>query len=590
MRALERILQRWFGPDVPLARRVGASAFLVGVAAMLASGGLSLLFSLSAIPRAEEQANRQALQLFATQVEARIEAHEQTIRSIAGSTLVWTAISDSYGREAYLRPFLDDQEKVLGDHQLQLLDYRGRRMYGDELPQDTRQEVQQLARQVMTQGRAMGTLAGPGRRQLLSGYPVLYPYTKEPIGVLVSLSDFPHVLEPLATLVDATHSLKLLANGATVSDNAPGKPQYQIVHQKLAMPQGLASVELELEYASTERAWVMGLLAQIVLHGLLGTLIAFGLWLIASRAAQRLTARLTRLADACDAVAPGQHAAIPQDAAGDEVGRLARTLRHAIEAQQRLNDELEHRVAARTAELKLAKEEAERLSQVKSQFLAIMSHELRTPLNGVLGMAHVGKRKASGQPRIEQAFDTVLRSGHLLLGIINDILDFSMIDSGTMQLESTTVDLTRITQEVADQLREQIEAKGLQFTVTLAPDRPGAIRSDPLRLRQIMLKLLSNAVKFTAAGQVRLEVEVQDQQLVLRVADTGIGMSPDELGRIFNAFEQADGSSRRSYGGAGLGLAITKRLVDRMKGEIRVQSSPGVGSEFEVRLPIELSD
>jgi signal transduction histidine kinase len=590
MRAPGHILQRWFGPDVPLARRIGASAFLVGVAAMLASGGLSLLFSLSAIPRAEEQANRQALQLFATQFEARVEAHEQAIRSIAGSTLVWTAISDSYGREAYLRPFLDDQQKVLGGHHLQLLDYRGRRMYGDELPQDTQQAVQQLARQVMAQGLVMGTLAGPDRRQLLSGYPVLYPYTKEPIGVLVSLGDFPHVFEPLAALVDGTHSLDLLANGATVSDSAPGKPQYQIVRQKLAMPEGMANVELELEYASTGRAWVMGLLAQILLHGLLGMLIAFGLWLIASRAANRLTARLTRLADACDAVAPGQHAAIPQDAAGDEVGRLARTLRHAIESQERLNDELEHRVAARTAELKLAKEEAERLAQVKSQFLAIMSHELRTPLNGVLGMAHVGMRKASGQPRIEQAFDTILKSGRQLLGIINDILDFSKIDSGAMQLELTAVDLPHITQEVAEQLRERIEAKGLHFTVTLAPDPPGAIRSDPQRLRQILLNLLSNAVKFTAAGEVRLAVEVRDRQLLLRVTDTGIGMSPEELGRIFNAFEQADGSIRRSHGGAGLGLAITKRLVDRMKGEIRVQSSPGVGSEFEVRLPIELAD
>ncbi len=587
MRARQRILQHWFGPDVPLARRIGASAFLVGVAAMLASGGLSLLFSLSAIPRAEEQANRQALQLFATQVEARIEAHERAIRSIARSTLVWTAISDSYGREAYLRPFLDDQEKVLGGHELQLLDYRGRRMYGDELAQDTQQEVQQLAREVLAQGRVMGALAGPGRRQLLSGYPVLYPYTKEPIGVLVSLADFTHVFEPLSTLVEGTHSLKLLANGATVSDSAPGQPQYQIVRQKLAMPEGMADVALEAEYAATGRAWVMGLFAQILLHGLLGMLIAYGLWLVASRAADRLTMRLTRLADACDAVAPGQHAAIPQDAAGDEVGRLARTLRQAIEAQERFNDELEHRVAARTAELKLAKEEAERLAQVKSQFLAIMSHELRTPLNGVLGMAHVGKRRANGQLRVEQAFDTILKSGHLLLGIINDILDFSKMDSGTMHLEVTTVDLPRLTQEVTEELREQFEAKGLAFTVTLAPDAPGAIRSDPLRIKQILLKLLSNALKFTAAGQVRLAVEVQDAQFVMRVTDTGIGMTPDELGRIFNAFEQADGTIRRSYGGAGLGLAITKRLVDRLRGEIRVQSSPGVGSEFEVRLPIE---
>jgi signal transduction histidine kinase len=700
MRLARNWMLRWFGPDVPLARRIGASAFLVGVVAMLLSGGMSLLFTLTAIPRTEQATHRQALQLFVTQVEARIEAHESAIRTIAQSALVWTAISDSYGREAYLRPFLDDQEKILIGHHLQLLDYRARNLYGKLAEAGLQDEIDQLAKLIIASSQVKGKLVAANRQTyLLTGYPVMYPYTNEPIGVLISLGDLGHLFQPFLAKLESIHSLKLLSGNQVILDSAPDITRYQPVRQRLDFPPDLASVDLALEFAATERGWIKGLVFQLVVYAVLGLLISFGIWLIAHRAAKRLTLRLTQLADACDTMTPGHADRLPQDASRDEVGRLARTLHQAFDAQDKLNAELEERIAARTAELAAvfnalpdlyfrvardgtildyragqsndlyvspevflnrrmqeilppdvstlsskaisevfaglsmvtieyelslpsgsqtfearhlplgndqvviivrnfterratenalmqAKEEAERLARVKSEFLANMSHEIRTPMNGVLGMAHVGKRRAAGNPTIEDAFDKILNSGNLLLGIINDILDFSKLDAGMMKIENTKVDLSRITQEIVELLQERAHVKGLDLVVKLAPDLPMHCRSDPLRLKQIMLNLLSNAIKFTEAGSAELSVAREQDSLLLKVSDTGIGMTDEQLARIFNAFEQADGSTTRSYGGTGLGLAITRRLVDLMGGTIDVTSKPGVGSVFEVRLPI----
>lgn len=699
----DRWLQRWLGTDVPLARRIGTSAFLVGVFAMLVSGGMSLWFSATALPRAELMAHRQAVQLLAAQAEAKIESHENAIRAIADSALVWTAISDSYGREAYLRPFLDDQERLLVGHRLQLLDYRARNLYGKRAEGGMQEAIEKFAAQVIALGQAQAKIVSADAQAiLLTGYPVIYPYTQEPIGAMISLGDLAHVYRPLVENLGSLYRVRLLGKGDTLLDNKTDQNAYQPVRHVLQLPENLMDNELALEYGSTQAEWVQGVVYQVLAHGLLGLLIASGIWFLARRTATQLTQRLTRLADACDADDPVHAAQLPQDTARDEVGRLSRTLRQALEAHDRLNAELEARVAARTAELNVifhalpdlyfrvdrdgtirdyragretdlyvppevfmnrrmqdllppevaaksaaavesvaagmplvtieyglpmpdgpqyfearhlpldsgqivivvrnitqrrqteqelvhAKEEAERLARVKSEFLANMSHEIRTPMNGVLGMAHIGRRRAAGNPMLEDVFDKILGSGNLLLGILNDILDFSKLDAGKLKIESAEMSPARIAGAVVELLTERAQAKNIQLTLSVAPALPMACRSDPLRVKQVLLNLLSNAIKFTDVGGVEVSLARDADQWVIRVSDTGIGMTPEQVARVFDAFEQADGSTTRSYGGTGLGLAITQRLVGLLGGEIRVESTPGVGSVFEVRLPLVLA-
>ena len=242
--------------------------------------------------------------------------------------------------------------------------------------------------------------------------------------------------------------------------------------------------------------------------------------------------------------------------------------------------------AQREADLarEAARAEAERLARAKGEFLANMSHEIRTPLNGILGAAQVGERQSENLPAMHKQFRRIIDSGRLLLGIINDILDLTKIEAGKMQIEQLQVSMLPLVQSTVAMIAESAQAKGLALTVDCDPALETPFLGDPLRLSQIILNLLANAVKFTERGGVRLGLR-HDGELEIRIADTGIGMSPEQVGRIFTAFEQADGSTTRRYGGTGLGLSITRSLVDLMGGRIRVDSQVGHGTEFIVRLP-----
>ena len=235
--------------------------------------------------------------------------------------------------------------------------------------------------------------------------------------------------------------------------------------------------------------------------------------------------------------------------------------------------------------LQAAKEDAEAANRAKSMFLANVSHEIRTPLNGVIGMAQA-MAADNMPPRQRERLDVIQTSGRGLMAILNDVLDMAKIESGKLELEDIEFDLYEVICSAFSTFVTLIEEKGLTFDVEIADNAKGRYLGDPTRLRQIVFNLISNACKFTKAGEVRLDVSRQGADLVLKVEDTGIGLSPEQLGALFKAFSQADSGTTRRFGGTGLGLSISQDLARMMGGGIEVLSAPDRGSTFTLRAPL----
>ncbi|MBZ0091589.1 MAG: response regulator, partial [Sulfuricellaceae bacterium] len=273
----------------------------------------------------------------------------------------------------------------------------------------------------------------------------------------------------------------------------------------------------------------------------------------------------------------------------------------AEEAIQKLNEELEARVAARTADLEHAMHEAEQANRAKSDFLAAMSHEIRTPLNGVIGMVDVLHQTSLKGYQVEMA-DLIRESAFSLLGIIDGILDFSKIEAGKLEIESAPMPVADVVEKVCGMLNRMAEKQGGELTLFTDPAIPAEVMGDALRLRQVLVNLVNNAIKFSSGqprpgrvsiravlaenGPEQARLESSRKVVVeIRITDNGIGMDEKTLSGLFTSFSQADVSTTRRFGGTGLGLVISRRLVELMGGEIAVQSEPGKGSAFTVRLP-----
>ena len=245
------------------------------------------------------------------------------------------------------------------------------------------------------------------------------------------------------------------------------------------------------------------------------------------------------------------------------------------------------------SELLAARREAEAANSAKSQFLASMSHELRTPLNAILGYAEMLKEdaQAGGQDGMVPDLEKIHAAGKHLLSLINDVLDLSKIEAGRMQLYLETFDLPATVRDVVSTVRPLVEKNGNRLELH-CDEALGSMYADATRVRQVLFNLLSNAAKFTTGGTITLDVasEPAGEHVVFRVSDTGIGMTPEQLERLFEAFSQADAQTASRYGGTGLGLAISKRFCEMMGGDIRVASQPGVGTTFTVRLPVAVPD
>jgi two-component system, sensor histidine kinase len=271
--------------------------------------------------------------------------------------------------------------------------------------------------------------------------------------------------------------------------------------------------------------------------------------------------------------------------ASDEFGLLTESFNDLL-AQLQANDSALHRAMTDLVE---ARDAAQAANVLKSQFLANMSHEIRTPLNGVLAMAQIIEM-GELPPQQRERVEIIRRSGEDLLAVLNDVLDISKIEAGRMELEIGEVDAETLAASVRSTFAPLIETKkNVRFNLGVQPGAEGARRGDPVRIAQILNNLVSNAIKFTAEGEVNVSIEGLGEGgrdgVKLTVRDTGVGIAADKLPLLFQKFSQADGSNTRRYGGTGLGLAICRELAQLMRGKIEVESTEGEGSVFTVTLP-----
>ncbi len=280
------------------------------------------------------------------------------------------------------------------------------------------------------------------------------------------------------------------------------------------------------------------------------------------------------------------------------IGLVLGGVRWRVNSVQQRNRELETQVAERTAELAVARDEAETANRAKSVFLTTMSHELRTPLNGILGYTQIIRRDPVTTPRQQQGLNVIRQSGNHLLALINDVLDLAKVESGAIELYPTDFHFPAFLHGIGEIVRVRAEGKGIDFRLTLDEGLPAHVRTDERRLRQVLLNLLGNAIKFTHEGSVTLHVSLvtshpeenrADNTANVRfsVDDTGVGIPPAALTNIFDPFQQA-GDQEQQAAGTGLGLSISRNLVALLGGDIQVQSQVDQGSVFwfDLRLPV----
>jgi len=342
---------------------------------------------------------------------------------------------------------------------------------------------------------------------------------------------------------------------------------------------GLLQADYEISHYYSELSTHIFRLGKIIIIAIVLSFLVF-LYVI-----NKITHPLKQLTDATIQIAQGNWKQDISVESKDEIGTLAKNFVEMKEAVLYHQDELK----AREQDALKAKEEAEEASKAKSEFLAVMSHEIRTPMNGVIASAELLNETDLEDNQRDYLY-TLRQSADLQLRVINDILDFSKLDSKNMTLEDVTFDLHKLIINISEIQKISANKQGLDLSLSIDPNVPTYIQADPIRIRQMVLNISNNSLKFTHEGSIKFRVSLDGDLLKIIITDTGIGVPEEKLRGIFDPFSQADNSTSRKYGGTGLGLSICKKIASLMNGDIEMKSKEGQGTSVTISFPITSSD